>query len=125
MFRVKIKGDFTKTEGFLYNITHMKLHQLLKRYGEEGVRALEEATPVDTGETASSWGYEIVTDRTSSRVVWTNSKIVDGYPIALLIQLGHGTRNGGYVEGIDYINPALKTIFMRMADDAWREVTSA
>lgn len=123
MVRVKIKGDFHKTEGFLYNITHMNLHRLLRKYGEEGARALEAATPKDTGETASSWGYEITTDRTSSRVVWTNSKIVDGYSVALLLQYGHGTKNGGFVQGIDYINPALKTIFMRMADDAWREVT--
>lgn len=123
MVRVKIKGDLHKTSGFLYNITHMDLRRLLRKYGEEGVRALQAATPKDTGETASSWGYEIVSGRTSSRVVWTNSKIVDGYSVALLLQYGHGTKNGGFVQGIDYINPALKTIFMRMADEAWREVT--
>lgn len=119
---LKTHGSFKSTEKFLYNVTHMRLHNLLRKYGEAGVAALEANTPVDSGLTASSWGYEIETNRNGSRVVWTNSNIKDGYSIALLLQYGHGTGSGGYVEGIDYINPALRSIFRRMADEAWEEV---
>lgn len=99
------------------------IRPLLRRYGEAGVRALQAATPRDTGELASSWGYEIQTDRGTARVIWTNSKIVDGVPIAIILQYGHGTGNGGYVEGRDYINPALQNIFDQLANAAWKEVT--
>lgn len=122
--KVKVfhKGDFKKTEKFLEGARVFNLRPLLKRYGEAGVRALEAATPKDTGELASSWGYEIQVDRTAARVVWTNSKIVDGVPIAIILQYGHGTGNGGYVEGRDYINPALHGIFDDLAVAAWKEV---
>lgn len=121
--KVFYKGDFKKTEKFLEGAKVINLRGLLKRYGEAGVRALAAATPKDTGELASSWGYEIQMDRTSARVIWTNSKIVDGIPIAIILQYGHGTGNGGYVEGRDYINPALQGIFDQLADAAWKEVT--
>lgn len=123
--RVKVfsKGDYKKTEKFLKGARTFNIRGLLKRYGEAGVRALAAATPKDTGETASSWGYEIQTDRTEARVIWTNSNVVDGYPIAILIQFGHGTGGGGYVQGRDYINPALAAIFQELADAAWKEVT--
>lgn len=117
------KGDFKKTEKFLEGAKVFNIKPLLKRYGEAGVRALASATPKDTGKTASSWGYEIQTDQTGARVIWTNSNIVDGYPIAILIQYGHGTGSGGYVQGRDYINPALRSIFDQLADAAWKEVT--
>lgn len=124
--KVKIfhKGDFKKTEKFLKGALTFNLKPLLRRYGEAGVRALYAATPKDTGELASSWGYEIEIDRTSARVIWTNSKIVDGVPIAIILQYGHGTGGGGYVQGRDYINPALKPIFDEMATTAWEELIS-
>ena len=124
--KVKVfhKGDFRKTEKFLEGARTFNIRPLLKRYGEAGVRALAAATPKDTGELASSWGYEIQTDRTEARVIWTNSKIVDGIPIAIILQYGHGTGGGGYVQGRDYINPAMRTIFDQLAEAAWKEVTS-
>lgn len=123
--RVKVfhKGDFKKTEKFLKGVKAFNIKPLLKRYGEAGVRALAAATPKDTGELASSWGYEIQTDRTGARVIWTNSKIVDGIPIAIILQYGHGTGGGGYVQGRDYINPAMRHIFDELAEAAWKEVT--
>lgn len=121
--RVFQKGDFKKTEKFLEGAKTFNIKPLLKRYGEAGVRALAAATPKDTGELASSWGYEIQTDRTGARVIWTNSKIVDGIPIAIILQYGHGTGGGGYVQGRDYINPAMRHIFDELAEAAWKEVT--
>ena len=89
-----------------------------------GVSALESATPVDSGLTASSWDYEIHQSRNSAKIVWTNSNINQGVPIAIILQYGHGTRNGGYVQGRDYINPAIKPVFDRIAEGVWKEVTS-
>lgn len=86
------------------------------------MEALSKATPVDTGKTASSWSYEIVVTREGYTIYWDNSNVNRGISIALLLQYGHGTRNGGFVEGRDYINPALRPIFDQMADEAWREV---
>lgn len=96
----------------------------LSKYGEMGVQALVEATPKRTGETANSWYYEILETPTGVSIVWNNSHVEKGYAnIALLLQYGHGTRNGGYVQGIDYINPALAPIFEKIAKSAWEEVT--
>lgn len=123
--KVKVfhKGDFKKTERFLKGAKVFNVKSLLRRYGEAGVRALSAATPKDTGELASSWGYEIQTDRTGASIFWTNSKIVNGVPIAIILQYGHGTGGGGYVQGRDYINPALRSIFDQIAEAAWKEVT--
>lgn len=123
--KVKVfqKGDFKKTEKFLDGVRVWNPRSLLKRYGEAGVRALQVATPKDTGETANSWGYEIETSRDGARVIWTNSNVVEGLPIAILIQYGHGTGGGGYVQGRDYINPAMRNIFDQLADAAWKELT--
>lgn len=118
------KGDFKKTEKFLEGARTFNIRGLLKRYGEAGVQALAAATPKDSGLTASSWGYEIQTDRTEARVIWTNSNIVQGYPIAILLQYGHGTGGGGYVQGRDYINPAMRHIFDELVDAAWKELTN-
>lgn len=96
----------------------------LNRYGQEGVDALTAATPRDTGTTAESWSYEIKRTNNSVTIYWNNSNAPYGVPVAVLIQYGHATRNGGYVQGIDYINPALKPIFEKMAENIWREVTS-
>lgn len=85
--------------------------------------ALSAATPVDSGVTATSWSYEIIQNGSSISIVWNNSNVQEGINIAIILQYGHGTRNGGYVSGRDYINPALKPIFDKMADAAWKEVT--
>jgi len=96
----------------------------LSRYGEEGVQALAEATPKDSGDTARSWTYEIERTSTSYAIIWSNTNVVDGVPIAVLIQVGHGTGTGGYVSGRDYINPALRPVFDRIAASVWKEVTA-
>jgi hypothetical protein len=103
---------------FKFEIMHV-----LKKYGEEGVKALRDATPKDSGETADSWGYEITKDGRGYVITWTNSKKNKGVPIAIILQYGHGTGTGGYVEGRDYINPATRPIFDAIAEEAWKEVT--
>lgn len=97
---------------------------ILHRYGQEGVAHLAANTPKDTGETAASWSYEVKRTSRSMSIIWTNSNIVSGVPIAVILQYGHGTRNGGYVSGRDYINPAMRQVFDQLADDVWREVTN-
>jgi hypothetical protein len=96
---------------------------VLDRYGREGVVALSSVTPVDTGLTASSWYYKIEQTDTSVSLIFCNSNVQNGVPIAIILQYGHGTRNGGWVEGRDYINPTVQPIFDKLASDAWREVT--
>lgn len=120
------RGNFNNLEKFLVKRLHIKplIRPILHKYGKLGVDALSAATPRESGETARSWSYEIVEDEKSSRIVWKNSHQNDGVVIALLLQYGHGTGTGGYVEGTDYINPAVAGIFQQMADDAWKEVTS-
>lgn len=109
-------GNFNKTEKFLTELKKSKLEKVLDFYGEEGVRALAMATPVDTGETAKSWSYNIVETKTGLSLVWTNSNVKDGVPIAILLQYGHATGTGGYVQGMDYINPALQPIFDKLSE---------
>lgn len=123
MIKVKCTGDFKNTTKFLEKASKMSITDILNRYGKEGVNALSAATPIDTGETASKWDYEIITGKTKSSVTWTNNAMNNGIPIAILIQYGHGTKNGGYVSGVDFINPAIKSVMDRLADSIWREVT--
>ena len=113
-------------ERFLAKAVKIKpvINMILHKYGRKGVEALAAATPRDSGKTADSWSYEIIEEGNSSKIVWKNSNIHDGVVIALLLQYGHGTGTGGYVQGTDYINPAVEGIFRQMADDAWKEVTS-
>lgn len=125
MVTVKHSGSFKNLENLLDRIFHGDLMNLLDHYGQMGVRALQSATPKDTGATASSWSYEIKKGRTSSTITWTNSNAPNGVQVAVLLQYGHATGNGGYVQGIDYINPALKPIFDSIADSAWKDVTKA
>lgn len=123
MLKVTVKGNTKKTESFIRrSINTIKLERLTK-YGEMGVEALSAATPVDTGLTAASWEYDIKENKNGLSIVWRNTNVVDGQPIAILLQYGHATRNGGYVTGIDYINPALKPVFEKMKKDIWLEVT--
>lgn len=121
MIRFRQKGDFSNTIKFLKKSTSPLKN--LERYGEEGVKALSSFTPVDSGLTASSWYYKIFKDQTGIRITFNNSNIQNGVPIAIILQYGHGTGTGGWVEGIDYINPAIKPVFEKMASDAWKEVT--
>lgn len=116
------KGDWKKTRKFLKRCSDLDLDDVLNLYGQEGVDALAKATPKDTGKTAASWSYEVTKGRESIVITWRNSNIVDGVPIAVILQYGHGTRNGGYVEGVDYINPAMRPVFERIAARAWGEV---
>lgn len=116
------KGDWKKSRKFLKRCSDLDLDDVLNLYGQEGVDALAKATPKDTGKTAASWSYEVTKGRESIVITWKNSNIVDGVPIAVILQYGHGTRNGGYVEGVDYINPAMRPVFERIAARAWGEV---
>lgn len=119
------KGDFSKTEKFLKKSKDSMILQNLDRYGREGVQALMSATPVNTGLTANSWYYEIVKENGVTKLNFCNSNIQNGVLIAIILQYGHGTRQGGWVEGRDYINPAIQPIFDELADSAWREVTKS
>lgn len=122
MISFRTRGNFNNAERFLKRNLKMSYSDVLRKYAEEGVRALSSATPVDTGVTAASWNYEINKTNEGYSVIWKNSNIQKGVNIALILQYGHGTRNGGYVQGRDYINPALRPIFEKMADAAWKEV---
>ena len=115
-------GDFSKTFSFLNNINKSNLASILDKYGQEGVEILSKNTPKDSGQTANSWSYKVETKKGRSTISWYNSNVVNGVPIAILLQYGHGTGNGGYVEGRDYINPSMKPLFDKIADQAWREV---
>ncbi len=123
MISFRQKGDFSKLTGYLEKVKDAVKLGDLNRFGREGVKALSSATPKDTGLTADSWYYEIERTNNSVTISFKNSNIHNGVPIAIILQYGHGTRNGGYVEGIDYINPAIKPLFEKIANDAWEEVT--
>lgn len=122
MINFRQKGDFSKLTHFLEKAKEIVKLGNLDRYGREGVQALSSATPVESGLTASSWYYTIEHGRDSASISFHNSNINKGVPIAIILQYGHGTRNGGWVEGRDYINPAIQPIFDKIADDAWKEV---
>ena len=121
-------NSFDKTLKFFDRIEDAVRYVDLAKYGRMGVKALEEATPKDSGETAKSWYYTIEHDKVNKTysLNWYNSNVEnDWFPVAIMLQYGHATRNGGYVKGMDYINPALRPIFEQLADDAWKEVTNA
>lgn len=124
MIRITHKGNFNKTEKFLNGAKKLQIKAILDRYGREGVNALASATPMDSGRTADSWEYTIEMGGGSYAIYWTNTNENQGVNIALILQYGHGTGTGGYVQGRDYINPAIKPIFDRIADAVWKEVTS-
>ena len=123
MISFRLKGDFDKLTSFLERAKEIVNLGTLDKYGREGVAALSSATPVDTGTTASSWYYRIDRRKNSVAITFHNSNIQNGTPIAIILQYGHATRNGGWVQGRDYINPAVLPIFDKMVDAAWREVT--
>lgn len=121
----EVSGGFTKTERFLNRMKRREYLNVLDEFGRDGVQALRNATPVDSGATAEAWDYEIKCTRDCTEIVWINSNINDGVPIAVILQYGHGTGTGGYVQGRDYINPAIRPIFDKIAEKAWKVVTSA
>ena len=123
MIAIKAKGDFSNAEGFLKNVRTALRNRKLEKYGQMGVDALAAATPKRTGLTAASWTYRIEQTADSASIIWTNTNRNKGEMIAILLQYGHGTGTGGYVKGIDYINPALQPVFDKIANDAWEEVT--
>lgn len=123
LITIRQKGDFSKLTKHLIRLENIAKTVDLKRYAEEGLAALKAATPVDTGLTADSWFYEIKQTNGRISIAFYNSNIQNGIPIAIILQYGHGTRNGGWVQGRDYINPAIQPIFDKIANDAWKEVT--
>lgn len=123
MITFRQEGDFSKVTRYLERVKEVVKMSDLDKYGREGVDALSSATPIDSGRTASSWRYEITHNHGQTRITFSNTNIVDGVPIAIILQYGHGTRNGGYVQGRDYINPAIQPVFDKMAQNAWEEVT--
>lgn len=118
------KGNFSKLNSYLERLKEVVKLGDLNKYGRQGVQALSSATPIESGETANSWYYEINRTKESVSISFHNSNINNGVPIAIILQYGHGTGTGGWVEGRDYINPAIQPIFDKIAEDAWKEVTS-
>lgn len=125
MIEFESTGSFKNTEAFLKKMSSRNIYRTLDGYARQGVDALASHTPVESGQTAGAWGYQIKQTNKNVSIIWTNSHIEDGRPIAILLQFGHGTGTGGYVQGRDYINPAIRPIFDRIAEGVWREVTSA
>lgn len=122
MITINHYGDFKKLTNFLEKMKRMFDVSMLDKYGREGVAALSAATPVDSGKTASSWTYEIKDIKDGVALTFDNTNIQNGVSIAIILQYGHGTRNGGWVEGRDYINPAIQPVFDKLANEAWKEV---
>lgn len=125
MIKLNATGDFSKTKTWLFKNYRRDFRKKIEHYAQQGVDALASMTPVDTGRTAASWGYDISYKRDSITVTWTNDNIVNGVPIAIILQYGHATGWGGYVKGRDYINPAIKPIFEEIADGIWKEVNES
>ena len=123
MISFRQKGDFSKLTSFLEKAKESVKIGDLDKYGREGVAALSSATPIDSGKTANSWNYEITNKNGLVTISFNNSNIQNGVPIAIILQYGHGTKNGGWVQGRDYINPAIQPVFDEIVDKAWREVT--
>lgn len=122
MIKFKQTGDFRKLNSYMQKALSANKPTKLDKYGQMGVAALSQYTPKDTGKTAASWYYDYFVTDYGFKIVWSNSNFNNKVPIAIVIQYGHATRNGGYVEGIDYINPAMKPVFEKIADEAWKEL---
>lgn len=125
MITFRQKGDFSKLTRYLERVKEAVKLGNLDKYGREGVAALASATPIESGKTASSWYYEIENSNGSAIISFYNSNVNKGVPIAIILQYGHGTGTGGWVQGRDYINPAIQPVFDRIAEEAWREVTKS
>lgn len=125
MISIKSTGSFNNTERFLNRINRGELFKSLHKYGQKGVDALSDATPIDSGLAASSWEYKIIRRRGTYTIQWSNTDVESGALVVILIQYGHGTGTGGYVRGRDFINPAIQPIFDEIANDVWMEVSRA
>lgn len=126
LFTITQSGNFNKTTHFLNYVSGGDyIRRKLDKYGQKGVEYLKDATPKDTGLTSESWDYKIEYDRSSCSITWTNDNAIGSTPIVILLQYGHATKNGGFVKGIDFINPAIQPVFEQLAEDVWREVTNA
>lgn len=125
MISFESSGSFKNTETFLKAVSKLDIMSKLSAYGQKGVIALSTATPIDSSRAAMSWGYEVSRKGNVYSIVWTNSDVENGFPVAIMLQYGYGTGTGGYVQGRDYINPAIKPIFDQIADEVWKAVTSA
>lgn len=123
MISFRHKGDFSKATNYFERLKEAAKLGILNKYGRAGVAALSSATPVDSGKTASSWDYKIEHSAGSAKIIFTNSNINKGVPIAIILQYGHGTGTGGWVQGRDYINPAIQPIFDQITKEVWEEVT--
>lgn len=122
MIKFTASGSFDKIDKFINAMEREDAFKILDAFGRQGVEALANSTPVDTGLTSNSWDYDIVKNKGRYSIVWTNSNTVTGVPVAILIQYGHATKNGGWVEGEDYINPAIRPLFNKIADQVWERV---
>jgi hypothetical protein len=122
---VSSKGDLNKTEAFLRKVSKLDVRRELDAAGKMGVKALASATPRDSGLAADSWDYKISGGRGGARITWINTDVENGFPVAIMLQYGYGTGTGGYVQGQDYINPAMRPIFDQIAEKVWKAVTSA
>ena len=118
------RGDWGKTTRYLEKMSKLQLAAVLSKYGQMGVEALASATPVDSGLTAQSWSFEVSSRRGYHTIKWINTHVESGIPIAIILQYGHGTGTGGYVQGRDYINPAIRPAFDKIATEVMREVTN-
>lgn len=123
MISIKQKGDFSKAKKYLIKLSKGLNPSIFDKIGREGVYALSSATPVDTGKTAASWSYKVEKKKDGVTISFLNSNVVKGTNIAIILQYGHGTRNGGWVQGRDYINKAVQPVFDKLADEAWKEIT--
>ena len=123
MLVLKQKGDYKRLNGYLERVKEIVNLGELNTIGRKGVAALSSYTPIDTGETSASWSYNIERTKKGVSIVFSNSNVNDGVNIAIILQTGHATRNGGWVDGRDYINPALQPVFDQLAADAWEEVS--
>ena len=124
MFSFNVRQEGMRSEEYLKNLKQMQIESILSKYAQIGVQALANATPKDSGATAYAWGYEIEKDANGYAIYWTNDNINEGVNIAVILQYGHGTGTGGYVQANDYINPAMAPVFEQIADAAWNEVTN-
>ena len=122
VLKISSRGDYDKTTRWLKKVQARGYLQKLDQYGQQGVAALEQATPKRSGKTAASWQYDVNINGSKIEIVWRNTNIIDSVPIAVIIQYGHGTGTGGYVEGVDYINPAIKPVFEEITQNVWKEI---
>lgn len=123
MITISSKGNFNNTEKFFKKVISSNYLSIFEKYGKEGVRLLSSATPVDTGKTSESWTYDVKKSKRGISIEWSNSNVINGVQIAVIIQYGHGTQNGAYIQGQDYINPVIKPLFDILTNDIWKDVS--